>query len=359
MTQETVGYVELEWICKRCGTKNRGTEKKCSSCGSPMSEQDKFEAPAQQELIKDEALLAKAKQGPDVHCPYCGARSPAGSEKCVQCGASLTDAKARQAGQVMGAFQAGPAADVPCPFCGELNPANAPKCKKCGGVLQKAAAAPAQPAAAGIPKAGLGIGAAVFGVLLCVCVIGFFILQGRTTDTVATVQSVAWERAISIEEQRPVEHSDWEDQIPAGAQKGSCQSKFRKTQAEPAPGAKQVCGTPYTVDQGSGVGKVVQDCEYQVYDNWCSYTAREWTVVDKAVAQGNDVNPEWPNLSLGSGQREGQRAEKYEVTFSANDKSKTYTYNIDTASDFAKFAVGTQWTLKINTFGAVVNAEPR
>ena len=77
MPQETVGFVNLEWTCKRCGSKNPGTTKICSSCGNVMSETDKFELPVQQELIKDEATIAKAERGPDVTCKYCGARNAA------------------------------------------------------------------------------------------------------------------------------------------------------------------------------------------------------------------------------------------------------------------------------------------
>jgi hypothetical protein len=32
MPQETVGFVNLEWICKRCGSKNPGTTKICVGC---------------------------------------------------------------------------------------------------------------------------------------------------------------------------------------------------------------------------------------------------------------------------------------------------------------------------------------
>jgi len=80
-------------------------------------------------------------------------------------------------------------------------------------------------------------------------------------------------------------------------------------------------------------------------------------VVDEAVAQGNDLNPQWPNLSLWSDQREGSRAEEYVVTFRADDKAETYTYDVDSASEFSRFDVGSYWTLKVNTFGDVTGAE--
>jgi ribosomal protein L40E len=366
MTQKTVGYVELEWTCTYCGTRNPGTQKKCSGCGAMMGEEDQFEAPVQQELITDEAKLAQAKRGlPDIHCPYCGTRNVARSEKCKHCGGDLTGAVEREKGRVVGAYREGPVADVPCPYCGTPNPANAVKCKKCGGTLQKpvetplAEPPPAAPAATPKPRsrfAGIAIGAVA---LLCIVAAAvFFILSGRTTDTPAVVQSVLWERSIEIMEERPVTHEDWEDQIPSGAVIGSCSKEYRRTQSEPAPGAEEVCGTPYTIDQGDGTGKVVQDCEYRIYDNRCEYTVNEWTVVDRAVMQGSDLNPQWPRMSLQSGQREGNQAEEYVVTFRADDSNETYTYHVDSADEFSRFNVGSYWTLKVNTFGDVTGAEP-
>ena len=360
MVRKTVGYVELEWTCKRCGTRNPGSRKICSSCGAAMEEGDRFETPPQQELITDEEELAKAKRGPDVHCPYCGARNPAGSEKCTQCGANLTDAKAREKGRVVGAFKDKPVPDVSCPFCGTPNPANAAKCKKCGGNLTKEPADAARAPRPSPRKGGFLIWLAGLAALACLITVGaFFFLGSRTSDTTATVQSVRWERTIPIVQQAPVEYESWEDEIPAGAQKGSCEQKYHHTQPEPAPGAEEVCGTPYTVDLGNGYAEVVQDCEYRIYYPWCKYTVDEWKVVDTAVAQGGDLNPRWPALVLRPGQREGDdRSEVYTITFRVEDGGDTYKYTVSTADKFSKFGIGSRWRLKVNTFGNVTDVEP-
>jgi len=358
LSEETVGYVELEWTCKFCGARNRGAQKTCSSCGSAMSKEDQFELPAQQELITDAAKIAKAERGPDVMCPYCGARNVAGATSCTQCGGDLTSAEARAKGRVLGALQTAPVPDVPCPFCSTPNPANANKCKNCGGVLGKAPAAPPKATATpvGIPKAVLLLGGVAAVLLLCLCV-ALFALSMQTADTSAVVQGVSWERSIEIMELRPVEHEDWRDQIPAGSPLGSCTRKVRRTQDQPAPGAEKVCGTPYVKDTGTGMGKVVQDCQYRVYDDWCKYTRDEWTKKDKIVARGNDLNPQWPNLRLPSGQREGDRGETYQVIFDAD--GKRYTHSVNKAEEFSKFTIGSRWTLKVNTFGTVTSAQPK
>lgn len=70
MARKTVGYVKMEWTCPNCGTRNPGTNAVCSNCATPQPKDVQFEQVAQEELITDEALIAKAKQGPDIHCPF-------------------------------------------------------------------------------------------------------------------------------------------------------------------------------------------------------------------------------------------------------------------------------------------------
>ena len=93
----------------------------------------------------------------------------------------------------------------------------------------------------------------------------------------------------------------------------SARINIKKPAAIPSPKSTEVCGTPYTVDTGSGAGKVVQDCEYRVYASYCDFTVLDWVVVNTAVAQGSDNNPQWPVLSLPAGQQEGDRHETYQV----------------------------------------------
>ena len=358
MAEKTVGYVELEWTCKRCGTKNPGTQKTCTNCGGAMGEQDQFELPAEQKLISDQEKLAQAEKGADIHCPYCGTRNSAGAEACVQCGGDLKDAQARQAGKVMGAYSDQAAPALRCPSCGSPNPASAPRCQNCGASLTgagKLAAPAAQPAAPKAGKSGNGLRIAVIAILAVVCLGAalLVLLSLRSEEQTASVQKVQWERRIKIAEQRPVEHEDWKDMIPAEAELGACEEKLRSTQLEPAPGAEEVCGTPYTVDQGSGIAKVVQDCEYRIYADWCSYSQLDWVVVDNISAQGSDLDPKWPVYSLAAGQQEEERSEKYVVVFVSGDED--YTYTTSDPAEFRQYSPGSEWILAVNTFGGVTS----
>lgn len=355
MPQEELGYVELEWTCKNCGTRNPGTRKNCASCGAAMNAQTQFELPAQQGLIKDETQIAGAAVGPDVACPYCGTRNAGNATACKQCGGDLKGAQARMAGGVLGAFDDSPQAEIKCATCGTLNPANATKCKSCGATLQrpKAPVVASTPAPApSIPRFWL-IGGIIAVLLLCA---GVMFLMLRTSDTRATVEDVNWQRTIAVMALAPVRDATWKEQIPSDAEVLSCELRDRRYSDSPEPNSKKICGTPYVIDQGNGFGKTVQDCQYLVQDQYCSFTRMQWTVVDTIAARGTDLNPYWPALSLQNQQREGNRSEDFRVEFvSGNNR---FTYNPASAQEFARFRPGSQWVLKVNALGAVAEAVP-
>lgn len=357
MTRKSLGYVELEWTCKRCGTVNPGLQKTCTSCGSPLAENDQFELPEEQKLITDEAKLEAAKKGPDIHCPYCGTANPAGSPSCKQCSGDLSEGALRAAGKVLGAHQEGPAAQIACPYCSTMISPNVQRCPNCGGDL---APKEAKPAPAAVERPGMPKWMMLVGVALLVLCVGaaavFFILSMRTEDVRAYVQNVAWQRSIEVLETRLVEQNDWENELPNEAQNVSCSDQYRQTSSVPVPNATEVCGTPYTVDTGSGVGEVIQDCEYLVYDSFCSYEAYQWVVVTQEVTQGSDLQPYWPDLALSSIQREGNRQEQYRVIFVAD--GETYTYDLTDPNAFTQFTPGSEWTLKVNALGGLSAVEP-
>jgi len=357
MAKKRLGYVKLIWTCPRCATRNPGPNKFCNGCGAPQPEDVPFEQPAEAELIKDSDELARAKAGPDIHCPYCGGRNPAGVKFCGACGGDLAQGKARQKGRVVGAYRAPSGATRPCPACGTPNPLTSLKCSNCGSALPAAeGASPAAPAGAPPAKTPLLIGgvAAVL-CLVAVVVLGFLFFQRDERSGI--VESVAWERTIEIERFGPVEHQDWQDEIPSNASVSSCELEYFEDQPEPAPVATEVCGTPYTVDEGSGFGEVVQDCTYRVYEQMCRYTVEEWTVIDTRRATGDDLNPEWPEARLAAnGERTGAEHESYTVTLRSDGAALSFAPS--TAAEFAAFARGSQWTVTVNGLGAIVAVEP-
>jgi DNA-directed RNA polymerase subunit RPC12/RpoP len=316
-----------------------------------------FEQAAEELLITDEAEIERAKAGPDIHCAYCGARNPATVETCSQCGADLAKGEARASGEVLGAHRDKPAKRVPCPSCGSLNPATALECANCGASMARPEPEPmAHRQPARTQKNYCGIIAVVAIAAVVVLVIIFFVLSARTTDVVGRVEDVSWSRSVAVEALGPVTYQSWRDEVPAGAVLGHCTDKVHHIQDRPAPSSDAVCGTPYTVDTGSGYGEVVQECRYHVYEDWCQYTVQEWRVVDTVTLEGKDLKPRWPVLHLGPDQREGGRQERYKCVFDADGDA--FTYDTGDAPTFALCKIGTRWVLKVNTFNSVMGLEP-
>ncbi len=360
MAKKTLGYVELEWACPNCGSKNPGTQPACGTCGAPQPEKVQFELGQKRDLISDPARQQAAAKGADLHCPYCGTRNAAAATVCAQCGGDLKEGTKRESGRVLTA-SAPQAGETPCPNCGTPNPAGSGKCSACGALLNQPRAAIPAPAtakpAAGSQKAGFfrpWMALPLIAVFLLICVVvGFFLFRTETLSGV--VQEVNWQRTITIEALRDVTREAWRDQVPDAGEILSCRQEFRTRQENPAPNSKEVCATEY-VDKGNGVAEVVETCYYEVYADLCKYTVEEWQPVDQAVAEGADQSPYWPTVNLSNGEREGRRAESYGIYFETSAGIKEYT--TDSAALFSQFQPGSQWMLSVNSFGQVVEVSP-
>ncbi|MGE5123353.1 MAG: hypothetical protein ACM3H7_02460, partial [Acidobacteriaceae bacterium] len=252
-----------------------------------------------------------------------------------------------------GAYQAVAVPDKPCPSCGQLVKANAQRCPYCGGSLVTAAAQPAPTPITAPKKTSIWLiaGGVVLSLLCIGALIAYIVASNKTNEVTATVSGRTWQMSIDIIEKLPVQRSSWEDEIPAGAQEISCRDEYRETSDLPAPKSTEVCGTPYTVDTGSGAGKVVQDCVYRLYASYCNYSVLDWSVVDTLVANGSDGNPEWPSTALQAGQQAGDYHESYQVSFAAD--GQTYAYTPADSSEFSQYDPGSEWILAINTFGQI------
>ncbi len=369
MSKKTVGYIHLEWTCPNCGGKNPGPQKTCGACGAPQPEDVQFEQTGREELKTDRQTAAAAAAGADIHCPYCNARNPATAQVCSQCGGDISEGMRRVSGRVVGAYRTeqGPVREIACPNCATPNPETNATCSACGASLaaprapeSKPAPVPAPAAMAGGEKktrpASRALGAVALVVLLAVCAFIAFSLL-RTDQVSGTVRDVTWESTILVEELRDVTRQAWLDEIPAGTQVLACEERYHHTQDQPAANSVEVCGTPYTVDTGTGIGQVVQDCFYEVYQDYCEYRAQEWQVVDRAVRQGSDLNLVWPQVQLSQNQREGERQSVFEIEFETSDGMYTFTTRDEAL--FNQFTPGSEWELVINSFNQVVDVKQK
>jgi ribosomal protein L40E len=359
MARKKIGHVELRWTCPNCNGVNPGSVRLCGNCGAPQPENIQFFQAPRQELLEDEAKIDAAEAGADIHCPYCEARNPAGTKVCHQCGGDLTKGVKRESGRVVGEFKTGPITQIKCSNCGADNPDTSTTCAQCGVSLiqPESGDEPPAPAQKRSKLNPMIIGAIVAVVILaCGGILYLMYLTGRTQGLTGTVESVEWRRAIPIEALVPVEYSAWEDEIPDGAVLETCQDEIRYTQDEPTANSIEVCGTPYTVDTGGGFAEVVQDCEYQVYDNFCTFTIDEWRQVNVSVASGVDLSPMWPEPIVESSQRLGSGVEEsYTIIFSTDVES--YEFTTSDLELFQQAQIGSSWTLNVNGFGDIVSIE--
>ena len=336
MARKILGYIELIWTCDSCNTKNPGAIKSCTSCGAPQPLVVRFEQvdPNTFNFIKDEALIRMARSGPDKHCPYCGTRNVADALTCVQCGGDLSvGATSRPSGEVI-----------------EPYPAD--------GVQAKPQPAADQQSMATRTPMPRGVSIIVILVLLAICAFGIFMLTSllRTDVINATVASTQWERAVLVESYQLVNDSDWKANIPADATISSCSLEYRYDSDQPTENSEEICGTPYTIDTGTGVGKVVQDCYYRVYEDYCRYETMGWTVVDTLRLNGTDLNAAWPAANLTDTQRVGQATETYTIWFNAGAKD----YDLQT-TDYSLYQLaypGSEWELEVNQLGGITSARP-
>lgn len=360
MAKQSLGYVELDWTCPFCNTRNPGRSKVCSNCGAPQPKDVQFEQAAEDKIVTDQSVLETVAAGPDIHCPFCGTRNPGNATKCSRCGGDLTEGEKRESGQVLGAQQTGPAANITCEYCGTENPGTRRTCSNCGSPLGKApkpqpAPQPATRSAAQVSPIMLVAGGLI---LLIICgAAAFFMMRGAQSDTYsARVNDVSWKRSIIVLGLVPVQNSAWADQVPQGANISSCREQVRGRSPFPTENSKEVCGTPYLVDQGSGFAESVQDCEYIVYDDYCTYTAIQLAPVGTLVESGSDLNPFWPETRLQQDQQLGQREEVYQINFTVDGKN--YSYQTRDFNEYRRFAPGSEWELQINGFGNIVGIEP-
>ena len=99
MARRSKGFIELEWTCPNCETRNKGSEKTCVNCGAPQPDNVQFEAPSEKKFVAEEKASELRERSADIHCGFCGTRNPSTAKTCSQCGADLSEGKARQAGR--------------------------------------------------------------------------------------------------------------------------------------------------------------------------------------------------------------------------------------------------------------------
>ena len=354
MDRRSKGFIELEWTCPNCETRNRGSDKTCASCGAPQPEGVQFEAPTRKKMVDADKASELKKRGADIHCGFCGTRNPSTAETCSQCGADLKEGKARQAGREIDMSAKTPE-KVNCENCGAENDGAKANCAKCGAPLPR----PSKPEPAADAMAFSMPGAASaapqkkkkpnwlllggIGGALMLCCIALFVLFALPSKSVsATVTDVYWQTSVPVQEIQAVQYDDESGNPPSDAYNASCRTE-----------SKEYCEEK-TVDRGDGYAEVVEECHTED-TQYCDYTVDEWTTIQTYTLEGNDLYPEYEQPNITGEQRLGDAKEEFTVTFGTEKGPKTYTP--DSVTEFQQFQVGSVWTIKLNAMGGVVSVE--
>ena len=349
--RRTIGYIQNEWTCPNCDTRNKGGVKTCENCGAPQPENVQFELPSEQKLVKDEEQIKAAQGGADIHCPFCGTRNPASAKTCSQCGGDLVEGKGREAGRVM---QAPPPQRtvIKCDNCGTENAGSNSVCSNCGSPLPRVSnlqASPMRPAAGTkpVPLAApnktnwLLIGGILAALAVCCIAAVALFLPSRSVE--ATVVDVHWQTSVPVQEIQAVSHSNEAGSPPSDAYNVSCYDDSR-----------DVC-EQRTIDRGNGYSEVVEECHTET-QQYCSYTVDEWTTIQTYPLEGNDLRPIYDSPTIANDQRLGNASEDLTVVFSTPNGEETYSP--DSVAEFQQYRIGSTWTLRMNAIGSVVSVEP-
>jgi len=351
MDRRSKGFIELEWTCPNCDTRNKGSEKSCVNCGAPQPENVQFETPAEKKFVSGDKAGELKKRGADIHCGFCGTRNPSTATTCSQCGADLSEGTSRQAGREID-MSAGKLEDVTCSNCGTVNPGTNINCKECGAALPRPAK-PVPPAVVSVAAADAaaknakkkpnwlllgGIGAALL--VCCIAVIVLFVIPSSSVN--ATVTDVYWQTSVPVEEIQPVDYNDKRGNPPSDAYNVSCRDE-----------SQEVCEEK-TIDRGDGYAEVVEDCHTET-ETYCDYTVDEWTIIQTYTLDGHDTFPVYEQPSISGDQRLGDQSADYTVHFDTEKGEKTY--NPGSVSEFQEFQIGSTWTLKLNTLGGVLSVD--
>jgi len=351
MARKSKGFIELEWTCPNCETRNKGFEKSCVNCGAPQPDDVQFEAPAEKKFVSDEKAEELRGRSADIHCGFCGTRNPSTAKTCSQCGADLSEGKARQAGREID-MSAGKLEPVTCSNCGTVNPGTNNNCQQCGAALPRpakptppvaASAKVAEAAAKGAKKKTNwlligGIGAAL--AICCIAILMLFVFPSSSVD--ATVADVYWQTSVPVQEVRAVDYNDERGNPPSDAYNVSCRDESR-----------EVCEEK-SIDRGDGSAEVVEECHTES-EQYCDYTVDEWTTIQTYTLDGHDLNPFYEQPDVSSDQRLGDSSADFTVYFDTEKGEKTYSPGNE--NEFQRFQVGSTWTLKLNALGGVVGVE--
>src|ERR1700741_1771858 len=311
------------WDCPTCAALGqRGRDVSCTQCGSPRPKGVRFYLPDDAPEVTDAEELRRARAGADWVCLHCAGSARASGGACPGCGA--------------------PRGSSPTQQTREYGMDEVPRA---GG-----APPPRQPVAAPRRKRSF-VGRVVLG--LVAVAVGFCAWSNRTRQVEAEVAAKEWERTVQVEEYRTVTESGWS--LPGGGtlirsyrdvrdyRQGLDHYETRSRQVSErvqVGSSRVVCGQR---DNGNGYFEDVYCNEPQyetryrtetyqepiyrqepIYDTKYEYRIKRWVPDQLLRAAGDTSAPVWPSAELNDAHREGEKKQRYVLTFHDGD-GEVYT----------------------------------
>jgi hypothetical protein len=267
----------------------------CLGCGATRQRDVAFFLDDDAPEVTDDALIARARAGPDWLCAFCGDANAPARDHCRNCGAEKGASPSRRVYIEPGG--AGGAPPRPPARSGEVNPPSR---------AASDSGPPTGPAASNFRPWAM----AVLLVLVAFVVAAAYFGLRRTEETL-TVAGFEWERRVAVEAWRTVREQAWEGSVPAGARVVSRRQEVHHRERDQVGTRRVKAGHR---DLGNGFFEdVYRDepvyRERPVYRTRVTYDVQRW-VPDRTVrAAGRDHAARWPDPQLRGGEREASRAE--------------------------------------------------
>lgn len=342
---------EGRWDCPSCASAGQlGRHVYCTGCGAPRPENITFYLPENAEAVADAGQIAQANAGADWVCEHCGGSARATDAACPGCGAPRGSSAQRQVR--------------------EYGLADTPR----AGRPQAAMSAPPSMAAPRKPAKQSHFTRNVF-LLLLASVLGWVGWSNRTRHVDAQVTAKQWERSVQVEAYRTVTEEGWS--LP---EEGRLVRSYRairdyrqvldhyETRTRQVSERVQTGTRTYTcghVDRGNGYfqdrtctepeyetryhSESYQDPVYRrepIWDTKYEYRIKRWVPDTLMETHGDTTRPEWPRTLPDDTTRDGEKKQKYVMTFQGGD-DHPYTAEVP-LDQFTGHRVGERVPLKVN-----------
>lgn len=342
--------IKNTWKCSHCGAPLGGEKMACTNCGDGKDASEAYVPPDDIQSapeVTDPEELRQAAAGPNWTCEYCRGQERNLNGTCLRCAGAK------------------PAAQEPETF------------------------APAPRISRKIPDHTKLIVGIALGALLMTLVVVLIVRALRPEKAQATVQSMAWQRTIILEQRFTHPGEGWRDSAPSGSYDFSCKSRKRgEKDCNPYrcnPHTVEYDCNPYdcncstTRENCRDLGNGYQECEdvercstcyktcektaydtcYEkcdVKDDWCTYRYDTWLEADRAQETGTGTTAVWPTRIQPQGPNQRpQRIESYRVVFvrSTEKGQQALTYQTTSYEAYTRFEPGEAWEIEIHRGGRI------